>query len=461
MQVSGAMTGFDTAAIVDQLMAVERLGANKIKTRQTAAGAVSQALTKLNGLVKSMGDAAKAVSTQISSESIWKAATATSSNSGAATVTARTGATEGTLAFRVTELATSGALIGGKTFASPDASLGGDPATTFSFTIGDAKGAKLAEVSIAGGATISDVAEAINNQKSGVNATVVKVADNDYRLQLTSNKTGAVSNLTLTDGTLPPGALNLLGSMNTLYNGKDASITVGEGPNAYTLTSSTNTFTGVLKGVDVTAVKADPATPVTVTVKQDLDAMASKVKAMVDAANEALSNIRINSKPDLVNKGANKADGVFVADATTRGLTSQITSVFVGSTTNLPAIAGVSVDRSGAVTFDATKFKEAFAKDPAKVEATLTLTAKNLEAVSTGATNSTNGSLAMAIKGQDALVKDYTDQITRFNERMDRREDTLRRQYNALDSILSKMKSQGDWLAGQLKALPSMNGSNG
>ncbi|MDO5698877.1 MAG: flagellar filament capping protein FliD [Dermatophilus congolensis] len=460
MQISGLMTGFDAASVVDQLMAVERLGANKIKTRQTQAGAVSQALTRLNGVVKSMGDAAKAVSSQITSESIWNSAKATSSNPSAATVTARNGALAGSLTFSVESTATSGALIGGKTFESPTTSIGGDAGQTYSFGISDGEGKQLTEVSIAGGATIEDVAKAINDQKSGVNATVVKVNDNDYRLQLTSNKTGAVSNLTLTDGTAPNGALNLLGSMNTLYNGTDASIKVGEGANAYSLKSSTNTFNGVLPGVDVTVLKADSGTPVTAQVTQDIDGMAAKVQAMVDAANEALSNIRINSKADLVNKGDKKADGVFVGDATTRAVTNQITNVFVGSSANLPSIAGVSIDKSGSITFDKAKFTEAFGKDPAKVEATLTQTAKNLEEVAKGATNATNGSIAMAIKGQDAMVKNYTDQINRFNERMDMKEQTLMRQYNALDSMLSKMKSQGDWLAGQLASLPTPNSNN-
>ena len=455
MQISGLMTGFDARSVVDQLMAVERLAGNKIKTRQTSAGATSQALTRLNSLVKTMGDAANAVSSTITSESIWNSSKATSSNTGLATVTARNGASAGSLTFTVEQTATSGALIGAKSFESKDTSIGGDAGTTYSFGIADADGEQLAEVNIAGGATIDDVAKAINDQKSGVNATVVKVAENDYRLQLTSNKTGAVSNLTITDGVSPTGAANLLGSMNTLYNGTDAAIKVGDGLNAYTLTSSTNTFTGVLPGLDVTVLKADSSAPVTAQVTQDVDAMASKVQAMVDAANEALSNIRINSKADLVNKGDKKVDGAFVGNAATRGITNQITDVFVGSASNLPSIAGVSIDKTGAVTFDKAKFTEAFSKDPAKVEDTLRTTATRLGDVAKGVTNANDGTLAMAIKGQDAMVKDYADQINRFNARMDSKEAMLIRQYNALDSMLSKMKSQGDWLAGQLAALPT------
>ena len=255
--------------------------------------------------------------------------------------------------------------------------------------------------------------------------------------------------------------------MNTLYNGTDAKLTVGTRDSAgvlqggaYEASSSSNTFEGLLTGVKITAAKADSTSPVTVSVTQDVEAMAAKVQAMVTAANDTLSNININSKADLVNKGTDKADGVFVGDSTTRSLTTQISNVFVGATGNLPSLAGVSIDKSGAVTFDKTKFTEAFAKDPASVEATLTQTAKNLESVSKGATNASDGMLTMAIKGQDALVKDYTDQITRFNDRMTQREETLTRQYTALDTLLSKMKTQSDWLTGQLASLSSSSSSD-
>lgn len=466
MQISGLVTGLDTQALVKQLMSVERQAGTRLTTNQTAAGAMSQALTRLNGLVKSMGDAARVVGSQITSDSIWQSASAVTNRADVATATASNGAAAGALTFTVDKLASAGAVISDTAFTATDQVLGNTEDLKLKIVRGfGLEGEKSFEVNIAGGATISDVAKSINEAKSGVNATVVKVGDSAYRLQLTSNSTGAVSNITLEDGAGASGAAGLLGSMNTLYNGDDAQITVGTRTNgvlqdgAYEVKSSTNDFKGLLPGVTLSALKADSA-PVTVTIKQDVDAMASKVQAMVDAANAALDNIRINSKADLVNKGAAKVDGVFVSDPTTRGLTNQISNVFVGSSSNLPSIAGVSIDKTGAITFNKSKFAEAFAKDPVKVESTLTATAKSLETVAKNATDASNGALALAIKGQDALVKNYTDQIKKFNERMDSKEDMLTRQYTALDSLLSKMKSQSDWLAGQLKSLPSMSNSS-
>ena len=116
-----------------------------------------------------------------------------------------------------------------------------------------------------------------------------------------------------------------------------------------------------------------------------------------------------------------------------------------------------SINRDGTVSFDKSKFAEAYAKDPLKVEETVRSTATRLADVGKSMTDPVDGMLSVAIKSQDALVKDYTSQITRFNERMDQKQALLMRQYNALDSILSKMKSQSDWLAEQLKSLPTIN----
>ena len=148
---------------------------DRIKTWQTQAGAVSQALTKLNGLVKSMTDAASAVSSSITSENIFNGAKGSSSRSDLATVATRNGAASGSLTFSVESLATSGALIGAKTFATAATSIGGTAGTSYSMAIRDGAGIQLTEISVDGAATLQQFADAINEKKSGVVATIVPV----------------------------------------------------------------------------------------------------------------------------------------------------------------------------------------------------------------------------------------------------------------------------------------------
>ncbi len=58
-------------------------------------------------------------------------------------------------------------------------------------------------------------------------------------------------------------------------------------------------------------------------------------------------------------------------------------------------------------------------------------------------------------------MRDYTQQIAAFEARMSMREDTLKRQYANLETVLGTLKSQSDWLASQLKTLPTTTSSSG
>ncbi|MBK7722254.1 MAG: flagellar filament capping protein FliD [Austwickia sp.] len=461
MQISGLMTGFDTADLVQRLMQVERAAGDKLVKAKTSANALSGAYTSLNGLMLSLKSAADAVKPDPAATStIWDSVSATSSNNAVATATASPSAQIGNLTFKVTALATAGSALGAKQWTSATDTLGLAAGETLSFRVVQGAGLpdeKTIDVSVpvvGPDATIGDVAKAINDKHAGVNATVVKIDDGSFRLQLMSSKTGEASNITVQDAVGGPTPA-VLGSFAALSLGTDAELTVGDTANAYTLKSGKNTFVDILPGVNVTVAKVDPS-PVTVKVTTDTDAMAGKVDALVSAANAALANIRINSKYDTESKTAQ----IFLGDSTARTLSSQVTNLFVGSTASAPGLVGVSIDRYGSVTFDKSKFTEAYAKDPAKVQATINKLAEDVSTLSNATTNSTSGTLTAAIRGQDALQQEYTAQIKRFDERMTAKEGLLTRQYNTLDSMLSKLKMQGDWLAGQLKSLPTMSSNS-
>lgn len=457
MAVSGLLTGFDTKAVVDKLMAAERVAGNRLTKAQTSATALSSAFAQLNGLVKSMGDAAQAVvPDSLTKSSIWTAATATSSDKTVATATASGVPMSGSLSFTVDTVAKAGSAMSGvvtvadrnTALSASDWSLsitnhGVTPTTPLAFTKDD---------------TLNTVAQKINDAKDlDVSATVVKVSDGNYRLQIASKSTGSDTTLSFAGDTAT------LGGFNTLNAGADTKLTVGGGsPAEFSVTSKTTKVDGLMDGVTITAVKAS-TDPVTVTAAKGPDAIAGKVQAMVNAANAALTNVRINGKVDptlakaVAGKDSTNNSGLFLGNSTASDVTRRISDVFVGSAANIPSMVGINIAKDGTVSFDKAKFTEAYTKDPAAVEKSVTDTAQKLSDVGKSLTNATDGTLTVAIRGQDALVKDYTDQIKRFEDRMTAKQDLLNRQYDALDQMLSKLKTQGDWLAGQLKALEGTN----
>lgn len=75
--------------------------------------------------------------------------------------------------------------------------------------------------------------------------------------------------------------------------------------------------------------------------------------------------------------------------------------------------------------------------------------------VTTALTDADTGSLITAKEFSDKRVDDFNDQIDRFEDRLNIRETNLRRQWASLQTLLSGLQSQGDWLSSQIASLPS------
>ena len=140
-----------------------------------------------------------------------------------------------------------------------------------------------------GDGSLSTVVNAINTAGTGVIASSVQVGVNQWRLQLTSSKTGVLNDLNIAGSEFGAGAGGLV-SVNTAA---DAQLTVGTGPGAFTVTSGSNVVSGLLAGVTLTLQGTTGASgPVTVSTARDASGLATKVQAMVDAANKPTARSR-------------------------------------------------------------------------------------------------------------------------------------------------------------------------
>ncbi len=314
--------------------------------------------------------------------------------------------------------------------------------------------ATATRVDLASGATLADVVSAVNTSGAGVKAAAVQVASGTYRLQLTSSTTGSATGITVDSGAFPPG-LSGLGSAAELQAGTDTVLHVGTGPGAYDVTSSSTAVTGLLAGVTITAVKADPTTPTTVTVTEDSSGIADKMAALVSAANSVLSYVS--------SKGSYSADtktaGPLVGNSMARDLTRRVTDAVIGTAARPPSLSGVEVTRDGAVTFDRDAFLAAYAKDPDGVTASLTAMAQNLADTAKAASDPRDGFITGQIDLENQRITDYTHQIADFEDRMTLRQQTLQRQYTSLETMLGTLQSQSQWLAGQIASLPTTSTS--
>ncbi|GAA1256482.1 flagellar capping protein FliD [Oryzihumus leptocrescens] len=313
--------------------------------------------------------------------------------------------------------------------------------------------ATASSLDLGASATLSDVVSKLNASGLGLSAAAVQVSSSAYRLQLTSTTTGANSDISLGASAF---AGSTLGGTQQLTAGSDTVLHVGTGPGAYDVTSSTTTVKGLLPGVDVTALKADPSTTVTLNVAQDTQGMADKVKAMVDQANSVLHFISSNSTWDPTKK----TGGPLMSSSLARSLASQISSAVIGSSTATPSSAGIAVDKDGNITFDQTKFMAAWAKDPASVQSTLTAFGQQISDLAKQASDPIDGLITNQVKGQQQVISDITNQIADFEVLMTQRQDSLQRQYASLETALGQLQSQSQWLAGQLGSISANSSSS-
>lgn len=452
MSVDGLISGLQTSQLVDQLMQVEAMSQTKLKIRMTEVGQAATAYRAINTKM----DALRVAAENMTKFGAWSPATATST---AASVTTTTGLASqpGSLTFAVVSTAATHSTISASSWGATT-----DP-SGFGATMDvlNADGTSRGTVTIGGTGTLADTVTAINDSGLGMSATAVQVSPGQYRLQVTSTTSGAEGAYTL----------GAPGEFEVANQGKDAHLKVGTGPGAYDVYSTSNEFVGLMPGTTIKVSK--PETEVTVGITTDPAKVAATVQALVDAANEALAEIKKATKTSETSKS------VLTGDSTLNRLTNQILSAVssaVGADGS-PGAYGVELTREGTVKFDKDKFLTALAADPSKVERIIGGTAGTAGAdgitgnaddvaavpgaaarlldLSKQVTDKATGSLTLLAQGRDNLADDLQDRIDSWDNRLEKRRETLQRQFTAMEVALGSMQSQSSWLAGQISSLPT------
>ncbi len=372
--VDGLISGMSTSDVINQLMQVEAAGQTAIKRRISSAQKAVSALQSINTKFSAVANAAGAL-TSYGALSAMKA----TSSSTAVTATAGTGALSGSLTFDVKELAKAEQHATTNNYALTDTVAGG--------TISITQGGTTKDISITD-SSLEGVVSAINAAKTGVRASAVQVSPGQYKLQLTSTSTG-------TAGAFSVSGLSV--AETTMVAGSDAKLHIGPAGGGYDITSSTNTFTGVLPGVNIAATKVEDG--ITVDVKTDTEGIAKKVQDLVTAMNAARDELNKQSAFNTDDSSKNgPLQGDFLVQSLTNSLSGAITRVGVGQ--SLSAI-GIQLGRDGKVSFDKEKFSATLESDPGKVNALMGLSS-SFTGSTTGVTVNSMGNTTTS--GDHSLV---------------------------------------------------------
>lgn len=431
--ISGLVSGLDTATIVNQLMQLEARPQAQLKSNLTTEQSNLKSIQALNAKVAALKTQAAALSAGTG----WGALTATSSSTGV-TVATTSGTTTGSFTFTVDQTAAAHKLTYSNTALGTDVVVAGG--TTVKLTINGST-----QTLDTGNGTLDGLVSALNAGGTGVSATKVALDGGGYRLLVSSTATGAASTFTLTnaDGS------DLLGGA-AVAAGRDAAITLGTD----TIHSATNSFNGVVPGVNLTVSAAAVGTSVDVTVARDTSTVQESVKSLVENINAVLGQIDALAGFNAVTKTA----GPLAGDSSIRQLRNDLLNSLYPSDGTSIADIGIQTDRYGKLVFDSATFSSAYAADPARVAAKFTTGAvpgfaARVSTVAEGASNQYTGTLTAAIKGRNTAITRMQTSIADWDMRLELRRSSLQARFTAMESALNKMNSQSSWLSGQLASL--------
>ena len=292
----GIASGLDTGAIIEQLMALERIPIQQIEVQKEEAQAKVDLVGTFEGLVKALQEKADA----LRSSDKFFSYTIGASQEGIATFAATGAATAGTHTLEVLETAS----IDRWAFdavADPDVDLAGVDGQEVSF---DVDGVSYQVVLQAAGSSLNEIAGAINDAAGeAVSASVVNTGTEtspSYQLVVASTQSGEEFRLeninsTVTGLTIDPTEPDSSGRPRSSNN-----ITVGL--NAVALVDglrverSDNDFSNVLEGVSIDLLASNDGSPMTFTVEPDREAIRGRITELVDAYNEVVDFINTQSE---------------------------------------------------------------------------------------------------------------------------------------------------------------------
>jgi len=468
----GIGSGLDVASIVSKLVDIESQPLNDLKS---AAGQIQTTISsfgQLQSLVGSLQSAAQ----KLSNPSLWKQTTATSSNTGAVSITSTSGAAAaGNYTVNVTSLAQSQNLAS-SAFADSTAQPG---AGTLSIQLGtwgagnssftQASGSSTINVSITAGQTLADIRDKINAANAGVTAAIVTDASG-ARLTIASSSTGLANQvrMTATDtggASLPPGTgLGALayapdtgaGGLTQTQAASDAKATI----NGLSIQSASNTLSNVLDGATL-QLNGLTTSPATVSVSSDTGSATAAINAFVSAYN-SLNGYLTNA---TAYNAATKVAGPLQGDSTATSLRTNMRTLLMGDGGGSSVFArlgdvGFSTAKDGTLSVDGSKLTAAMGNmsELGKVFSNVdsTNSAKNgfgkLFNDFTNGQIGFDGSITSRTSGLNASLQRNQDDQDAMSLRIQQYQDRLNKQYTALDTAMAQMSSLQNYVTQQINA---------
>ena len=510
MRMMGLSSGLDTNAVIQQAMRLQQRKLDSLTRSRTTLQWRRELHTNLreqlsgfrSSFLTTIGPNA------MMSSSVYNTSIAEVTGNNANAVTIRTGAdsAQGSMTINSISKLAQGARATASNVSGPGGH-GISPNARLGDLLGSDFDGESMEVTIGGAAertitlsrdmTVNDMMRAVNQSGTGVTMTFDQLSD-ELRIETNETIVGGQTlsregeTLTLSGkvfealGFIDPGSQNYTSAgSQTFNNAQNAELTI----NGQVITSHSNSFD--FRGINITLNGTFDEEPgvdgkISISVKRDITGAFDKITGFINAYNSLIHRLENllaerktkeestylpltdEEKSHMTDKQIEEWEaiakkGLLRGDAGVQRLVSNLRAAFFESVTAAgvsPSDIGLSTGSflggtGGQIVINEERLRAALEEDPGKV----------LNVFMSGATSSNykdNGLLFRindivggfinqgsfdTLERLDRSISQNSEQMKRLQDKMWREEERLIRRYAAMETALSKLQSQGDWLA--------------
>ena len=415
LYISGLTGTIDTGTMIEKLLQIKQQPIAQLNQKKALTQAKVSSLSNLSGALNSI----QSFFSNLNIDSIFKTKKATSSNTSVLTATATTDTPNITMSLNVNKLAQT----------EVRASTGGMNSLTSTFSSSGSLTLKYWKsptenvtynIDYSAGQTLQDFVNKINSSQNFVKASVYYTGS-DYRLLLSeadagnstkeTDRTG--SSFVIETDTLP----TELGSLETLQDAQNASLTIGSSTNP--VTSPSNNFKDILTGMDITVQSTGSAT---VTVNDDFSKIDS---TLAEFANQYNGVIKIVNQ--MTAKGAQ-----FQGDST-------ITTIKTGFSNLLAPFIKAGLinysDTDGTISINTSRLSELKNSSPEGLKELLT----NVKDSFSRQLNAYVSTINSYKSTGESQINEIDNRISNLKTALVKYEERLRKEYAALEAFVSQM----------------------
>jgi flagellar hook-associated protein 2 len=296
----------------------------------------------------------------------------------------------------------------------------------------------------------------------GVSASAIVDTTSTKRLMLVSKTTGSEQAISLANvtGTL----LDDLGLTNGVLSGRTQSTSTTAGYSNTSIASlnslfnvdgidfekATNNVSDVLTGITLnfSGIQTGSDAPVLLTVAADKSKIKDKVNKFITDYNSVLTYLKLKTSTDASTNSRQvlAGDSTFVGlKIDLRNITSGVVSSVASGNPKMLTDLGIAIGRDGTLTLQNADVLDEKLSSVAAVADIFNSTngvATKMQTVLKNMLSASAGQLDMATKTTSTQITNYTDQIARFDKRLDKQVEKYRNDFLKLQAVMAQVSQQ-------------------